>query len=66
VGNCPLYSNGEFMIYLKNIGGNIAVLKDSDTKEAKNLVESGLWHRVNGRKDFSPYSEPKKASKKGK
>ena len=54
------------MIYLKNIGGNIAVLKDSDTKDAKNLVESGLWSRVNGRKDFSSYSEPKKASKKGK
>ena len=54
------------MIYLKNIGGNIATLKDSETKEAKNLIESGLWSRVNGRKDFSPYSEPKKASKKGK
>ena len=54
------------MIYLKNIGGNIAVLKDSDTKEAKNLIESGLWESVKSRKDYSLYSEPKKASKKGK
>ena len=56
------------MIYLKNIGGNIAVLKDSDTKEAKNLIESGLWTRVKSRKDYSLYSEPKKATKtkKGK
>ena len=56
------------MIYLKNIGGNVAVLKDSDTKEAKNLIESGLWERVKSRKDYSPYSKPKKATKtkKGK
>tara|TARA_R110002012_G_scaffold97150_2_gene233574 strand:- start:232 stop:432 length:201 start_codon:yes stop_codon:yes gene_type:complete len=66
VGNYPLYLNGEFMIYLKNIGGNIAVLKDSDTKEAKNLIESGLWTRVKSRKDYSSYSEPKKTTKKGK
>ena len=54
------------MIYLKNIGGNIAVLKDSDTKEAKNLLESGLWERVKSRKDYSPYSKHKKATKKRK
>ena len=56
------------MIYLKNIGGNVAVLKDSDTIEAKNLIESGLWTRVKSRKDYSLYSEPKKATKtkKGK
>ena len=54
------------MIYLKNIGGNIAVLKDSDTKEAKNLLESGLWERVKSRKDYSSYSKPKKATKSKK
>ena len=55
------------MIYLKNIGGNIATLKDSETKEAKNLIESGLWVRVNGRKDFSEYVVKKtKAKKKNK
>ena len=55
------------MIYLKNIGGNIATLRDSETKEAKNLIESGLWVRVNGRKDFSEYVVKKtKVKKKNK
>ena len=55
------------MIYLKNIGGNIAMLRDSETKDAKNLIESGLWVRVNGRKDFSEYVVKKtKAKKKNK
>ena len=55
------------MIYLKNIGGNIATLRDSETKEAKNLIESGLWVRVNGRKDYSEYVVKKtKAKKKNK
>ena len=48
------------MIYLKNIGGNIATLRDSETKEAKNLIESGQWVRVNGMKDYTLYQEPKK------
>ena len=51
------------MIYLKNIGGNIATLKDSETKEAKNLIESGQWVRVNGMKDYTLYQEPKKKKK---
>ena len=54
------------MIYLKNIGGNIAVLKDSDTKDAKNLIESGLWYRVNSRKDLTPFTNPKKDKRKPK
>ncbi len=55
------------MIYLKNIGGNIATLRDSETKEAKNLIESGLWVRVNGRKDYTEYVVKKtKAKKKNK
>jgi len=53
------------MIYLKNNhGGNIAVLKDSDTKEAKNLLESGQWVRVNSRKDYTEYVEKKSSPKK--
>ena len=55
------------MIYLKNIGGNIATLRDGETKEAKNLIESGLWVRVNGRKDYTEYVVKKtKAKKKNK
>ena len=55
------------MIYLKNIGGNIATLRDSETKEAKNLIESGLWVRVYGRKDYTEYVVKKtKAKKKNK
>ena len=55
------------MIYLKNIGGNIATLRDSETKEAKNLIESGLWVRVNGRKEYTEYVGKKtKAKKKNK
>ena len=52
------------MIYLKNIGGNIAMLRDSETKDAKNLIESGLWVRVNGRKDYSEYVVKKTKAKK--
>ena len=59
------------MIYLKNNhGGNITVLKDSEVKEAKNLLDSGQWVRINDRKEQSEYasSKPKKkkASKSGK
>ena len=35
------------MIYLKNIGGDVRVLKDCDTKYAKNQKETGQWVRVN-------------------
>ena len=57
------------MIYLKNKqGGNIEVFKDVDLKSANNLLDSGQWVRINGRKDESEYvvSKPKKASKSGK
>ena len=53
------------MIYLINVGGNIATLRDSETKEVKNLTDSGQWGRINGRKDFSEYNKTsKKVSKK--
>ena len=55
------------MIYLKNNhGGNITVLKDSEVKEAKNLLDSGQWVRVNSRKDYSEYVAKKVTKKKAK
>ena len=60
----PPLLKGEFMIYLKNIGGDVRVLKDCDTKDVKNLIETGQWVRINGRKDFSSYSSPTKKTKK--
>ena len=55
------------MIYLKNNhGGNITVLKDSEVKEAKNLLDSGQWVRVNSRKDYSEYVAKKATKKKAK
>ena len=53
------------MIYLKNNhGGNITVLKDSEVKEAKNLLDSGQWVRVVSRKDYTQYVEKKSSPKK--
>ncbi len=55
------------MIYLKNNhGGNITVLKDSEVKEAKNLLDSGQWVRVNSRKDYGEYVAKKATKKKAK
>ena len=56
------------MIYLKGVGGDVRVLKDCDLKEVKNLTDSGQWVRINGRRDFSEYSNNKKktSTKKGK
>ena len=55
------------MIYLKNrLGGNIAMLRDSETKEMNNLLDSGQWYRVNGAKDYTPYVEKKAPKKKPK
>ena len=46
------------MIYLKNKqGGNIEVFKDVDSKSANNLLDSGQWVRIKGRKDESEYTE---------
>ena len=53
------------MIYLKNKqGGNIEVFKDVDLKSANNLLDSGQWVRINGRKDESEYVAEKPKKKK--
>ena len=54
------------MIYLKNSGGSIRELKDSETKAAERLVDTGQWVRINGRKDFSEYVAKKTSTSKKK
>ena len=56
----PPLLKGEFMIYLKGIGGDVRVFKDCDLKEVKNLTDSGQWVRINGRRDFSDYTDTAK------
>ena len=62
----PPLLKGEFMIYLKGIGGDVRVFKDCDLKEVKNLTDSGQWTRINGRKDFSEYVAKKTSTSKKK
>ena len=52
------------MVYLKNLNGQVREIKDRDTKTVDSMVDSGRWMRVQGRKDSTPYSVPKKATKK--
>ena len=52
------------MIYLKNLNSQIREFKDRDTKTVDEMVSSGRWIRVQGRKDMAPYSAPKKVTKK--
>ena len=52
------------MIYLKNLNSQVKEFKDSDTKTVDACVDSGRWTRVKGLKDWTPYSAPKKATKK--
>jgi len=52
------------MIYLKNLNGQVAEYKDRDTKTVDSLIGSGGWVRIQDRKDLTPYSKPKKATKK--
>ena len=60
------------MVYLKKISVNnplgvnsqIKQYKDNDTKTIKFLENTGQWVRVNGLKDGTPYSKPKKTKKK--
>ena len=52
------------MVYLKNLNGQVKEYKDHDTKTVNHLLDSGRWTRVKGLKDWTPYSSPKKASKK--
>ena len=58
------------MIYLKDSGGTIRLLKDSETKDAERLIDTGQWVRINGRKDFSEYvvkkTKPNKQTKADK
>ena len=52
------------MIYLKNFARQVREYKDTDTKKVDELLSSGRWTRVNGAKDLTPYTAPKKAAKK--
>ena len=52
------------MIYLKNLNSQVKEFKDRDTKTVDAMVDSGRWTRVSGLKDMTPYSAPKKATKK--
>ena len=56
------------MIYLKNLNNQVKEFKDSDTGTVDAMMDSGRWARVSGRKDFTPYTEPKaaKTTKKSK
>tara|TARA_R110000851_G_scaffold261329_1_gene413812 strand:+ start:1115 stop:1318 length:204 start_codon:yes stop_codon:yes gene_type:complete len=64
VGKLTPYFKGEFMIYLKATNGQIKQYKDHNTKPIDFLLGTGKWSRVKGLKDSTPYSTPKKASKK--
>ena len=52
------------MIYLKNLNGAVKEFKDGDTLTVNAMLDSGRWERVAGRKDWSPYAEKKKSTKK--
>jgi len=53
------------MVYLKaKDGGQVKEYKDGDVSTVEDLLSTGNWVRVQGRKDSTSYSTPKKASKK--
>jgi len=52
------------MIYLKNLNGQIKEMKDRDARAIDSMVDSGRWVRVQSIKDSTPYSAPKKSTKK--
>jgi len=52
------------MIYLKNLNSQVREFKDRDAKTVDEMMGSGRWTRVSGLKDMTPYSAPKKATKK--
>ena len=54
------------MIYLKNLNSQVREFKDHDMKTVNSLIDSGRWTRINGLKDWTPYSPPKKSKKKSK
>ena len=51
-------------VYLKNISGEVRDFKNIDEKSLRNLLDSSEWTRINGLKDMSPYTTPKKKAKK--
>jgi len=51
-------------VYLKNISGEVRDFKNIDEKSLRNLLDSSEWTRIKGLKDMTPYSAPKKATKK--
>ena len=60
----PPIQLGEIMIYLKNLNGAVKEFKDGDTETVNAMLDSGRWERIAGRKDWSPYVEKKKSTKK--
>ena len=53
------------MIYLKGkMNGQFKEYKDGDTSTVEDLLSTGNWVRVQGRRDSSDYVAPKKKTKK--
>ena len=52
------------MIYLKNLNGAVREYKDGDTGTVDAMLDSGRWERIAGRKDWPPYTAPKKKTTK--
>ena len=52
------------MIYLKNLNGAVREYKDGDTGTVDALLGSGRWERIEGRKDWTPYTASKKKTTK--
>jgi len=55
------------MIHLRNLNSGIVdEFKERDIKTINNILATGMWERVQGRKDITPYSKPKPKAKKKK
>ena len=55
------------MIYLKNKkSGQVKEYKDGNAETVEDLLATGNWSRVAGRRDWTAYSAPKKTKKKSK
>ena len=52
------------MIYLKDKRhGQVKEYKDGNTDTVEDLLATGKWLKVTGRKDYAPYVAPKKTKK---
>ena len=51
------------MIYLKNFSLQVREYEDTGTKKVDELLASGRWTRVQGKKDLTPYVKPKTVKK---